>query len=509
MIERSWSILANDCDIIYFTHFDSLKENLGEVGIHSFDAAFPASKIKDIHFRDWVTCWIRYLDFDDEADLQPQVDEKIGAAEKSYHGHDIEASKEMKATSDEMKATSKEIKATSKEIKSNNGTTGVENSQQVSRRRNSSLSSQISRNNSQAFISTNFSALSKHVELSSDLSCKRTSQPSGLKRSMWLHKIYRLYLLTQNVSIIPKLEADETARAYAPTFIAVVGNMKEALQRHQAADFPPLFLIDFKEKFTKIHVEEFMQVFSSEGAKGLSTSFIDIERGLRDKTPKNLHQKPCRLFMNAFLLPLNLLSGPLRSWRGLQQVCALWYFLHVPVRVTFDFYKGEMMGSHYMPLVMDVLADVLVFLNLLLCFSVVYVNFKSRWVDERLLIARHYLSFEFWIDLLSAVPLDWFSFISGAKEQMSSCMRLPKMLYMFAVFRESRTGLITSKHLVSNFGLYANNLMLLHISTCAFFYMGNHEKTSGQWYHSSTWYHGLVCFLRTPLLFRRIRSKWE
>ena len=47
--------------------------------------------------------------------------------------------------------------------------------------------------------------------------------------------------------------------------------------------------------------------------------------------------------------------------------------------------------------------------------------------------SSHYLSTDFWLDLLCVTPFDWFGWISGADYMLTSCSRIPKMLYVSAL----------------------------------------------------------------------------
>jgi hypothetical protein len=67
VIDLSWNIIANGANTIFFTQLESLRDHMGEVGMHFFDTAFPTDSMEEeIDFKVWVRCWIRYLDCDED-----------------------------------------------------------------------------------------------------------------------------------------------------------------------------------------------------------------------------------------------------------------------------------------------------------------------------------------------------------------------------------------------------------------------------------------------------------
>ena len=63
VIMRSWEMVAGDSHTVCFSHLESLREHLGEVGVFFFDTAFPVSNTKaELNFKDFVLCWVRFLD---------------------------------------------------------------------------------------------------------------------------------------------------------------------------------------------------------------------------------------------------------------------------------------------------------------------------------------------------------------------------------------------------------------------------------------------------------------
>jgi hypothetical protein len=100
------------------------------------------------------------------------------------------------------------------------------------------------------------------------------------------------------------------------------------------------------------------------------------------------------------------------------------------------------------------------------------------------------------IDLLTATPFDWFGFLSGASQRLSSCFRLPKMLYYHNSFKISREGLVTFKHVSSSSRMMMIILMILHMLTCVFFLLGNDGPTDiFTWYRhpaDDAEFHGLT-----------------
>ena len=70
-----------------------------------------------------------------------------------------------------------------------------------------------------------------------------------------------------------------------------------------------------------------MEMFSLDGANGVSVSWVDIERGLRERSSRP--PPPDRLFMEGVNSPFNPQSPFIRCWGTGQQVCAVYTFIHV------------------------------------------------------------------------------------------------------------------------------------------------------------------------------------
>ncbi len=397
-------------------HLDSLKEHLGEVGVHFFDEAFNPKRIKEeLDFRDWVMCWLRYLEGDDDSDQKgDQAADDNQPAEQPHSSHGANHEKDRNGHAADGK--------------------------------------------------------------------RKVSQPQDTDGRPWIvHWGVETYQKIRHTPITPLFGDEEILRAYEPSYMTITGDVKEVLQRHQVKDFLSLLLIDFDQNINDLHVSEFMAAFCADGAKGQQLTWIDIERGLRERSNKT--QRADRVFLSGFGSALNPSSLPLRTWFTMQQMSALYYFLHVPVRIAFNPYPN-MTGWQYALLGVDLGVDCLVFLHLLLSFNIGYMNKKSRWVLDRGKIARHYLSSDFWVDLVCATPFDWFGFLSGASQRLSSCFRLPKMLYVYNAFKESRRG-VSGVHIGSMSRLIAYITMLLHVASCILFLLGNDGPTDlYTWYRS-------------------------
>ena len=110
---------------------------------------------------------------------------------------------------------------------------------------------------------------------------------------------------------------------------------------------------------------------------------------------------------------------------------------------------------------------------------------RSRWVTQRTKIARHYLSHDFWLDLISAAPLDWFGWLSGASIEMCSWFRLPKMLYVISVNKDSKMSLLKWNMTYPHFKLALYIFGVLHVTTCFWFLLG--RRGAGGLLGEATW----------------------
>jgi len=299
--------------------------------------------------------------------------------------------------------------------------------------------------------------------------------------STYLEKLKEITVSIFHQSITPWLLNDDLANAYEPTFTAIVGNTMKPMTRAQVPAFLSLLLLDFHSEISNVHVDEFMQTFSPDGRKATSISFPDIERVLYDKNATVLRAD--RLFIGDWRSALNPLSTPVRAWRTLQQFCAVLYFLQIPAWISFQPYSSMTTPSL---LIFDLLLDICVFTNLFVCFNVAYMNKQSRWVTERTKIARHYLSHDFWLDLISAAPLDWFGWLSGASIEMCSWFRLPKMLYVISVNKDSKMSLLKWNMTYPHFKLALYIFGVLHVTSCLWFLLG--RRGAGELLGEATWY---------------------
>ena len=92
------------------------------------------------------------------------------------------------------------------------------------------------------------------------------------------------------------LEDPEIAAAFKSTYIAMTGNIDVPLERSNVDEFLNLLLIDKKRTITELDVLDFMDIFAAEGRKGMSVTWNEIDREL-----KNDRSKPQdRLFVGAF-----------------------------------------------------------------------------------------------------------------------------------------------------------------------------------------------------------------
>ena len=381
------------------------------MGLLFLDTAFNAEKVKEeINFCDWIECWLRYVEGDEDKEERNDFDQdesKHGAAEaqnhpgRSEHGHD------------------------------------------------------------------------GHVKTKQDNTNDENREPNDFLNSIWIvRNVQGAYARLRHVPITPLLDDSQLAQFFEPSFVAITGDLKNALYRNRAKEFLSLLLIDFDKELTNLHVDEFMKRFSQDGPKGNAVLWIDIQRELLERRDKGL--KKTRLFMRGFGSPLNPNSHTIRAWWTLIQVSAVYLFLLVPVRIALNPYP-DMLAWGHVTLSLDLVVDCLTFLNLIITFNTAFENKKSVMVIDRVKIARHYLSTDFLADVIVAVPFDWLGYLSGADQRLSSCFRLPKMLWIAVVFsehrhRERRTGLIHIR--VGFLKDVIVTLMMLHVFGCILFVLG-------------------------------------
>ena len=381
------------------------------MGTHFFDTAFNAEKMKEeIDFCDWIECWLRYVDGDEDKE----------------EGDDFDQDESLRRAADAQNHLDR----------SEHGHNG-------------------------------------HVKATQDNTNDGNHEPNNFLNSiLFVSNVQGAYARLRHVPITPLLDDSQTARFFEPSFVAITGDLKNALPRNRVKEFLALLLIDFDKKLTNLHVDEFMKRFSQDGPKAKAVLWINIQRELHERRDKGLN--PTRLFLKGFGSPLNPNSHTIRVWRTLSQLGAVYLFLLVPVRIAFNPYPDVLAWGHF-TLSLDLAVDCLTFLNLIITFNTAYVNKKSGIVIDRVKIARHYLSTDFLADVIVAAPFDWIGYLSGADQRLSSCFRLPKMLWIWVVFsehrhREHRTGLIHIR--VGILKDVIVTLMMLHVFGCILFLLG-------------------------------------
>jgi hypothetical protein len=297
VIMRSWEIVAGVSHVVCFSHLESLREHLGEVGVFFFDTAFPVSNTKaELNFKDFVLCWVRFLD-------------QGAAAETDTHTPSLDVNMSEHAGP---------------------GQEGI----------------------------------SAHTPL------RAADTRSGAKPSAsMLSKVAEFAMMRRHRTIKFALMNCEL-KTYRTCYETVAGDVKSEMIRSKVLDFLSLLLIDLAYPLTNAHVSEFMEMFSPIGADATSLTLVDIERGVFESLNKG--PNPNRFFVEDFGSPLNPNSFALQLWRSIQQICAIYFVLHVPVRICFDPYQ-IFFAWEQPPLVFDLFIDMLVFGNLLLSFNIAFM----------------------------------------------------------------------------------------------------------------------------------------
>jgi hypothetical protein len=441
VMNDTWNIVSNGTKTIFFSQLQGLKEHLGEVGSFFFESAFPNDKMHEtLDFEDWCTCWLRYVNGDEGEEI-----------------NDIREAERQK-----LENSSRPGSATSVASKMSKMSTASTQSSRRTRKKQH-------RQHTKHIVDTE----QKRADHFDDLSTQS---------NFWIVKLFaNAYHLLYHTPITPLLESPDLADAYAPCYSQIAGDLKAHLDRSRVQDFLKVLLIDFKQKLTPEHVTEFMEFFCTAGGGGATVTWIDIERGLREKSTTNV--RPNSLFMSGTDSVFNPQSPFIRSLYTLNQIVALYHFIHVPVRICFDPYPS-MTAWNFPPIVFDLAADVFVVLSILLNFNTAYLNKKTKIVKERKKIARNYLSSNFPNDALCFLPLDWLSHWSGGSRRLSSCLRLPKMLYIVSASSERNEGFIHWRKFGDLYKTYIMIFVTIHFLACIWYFLGNDDVFQDQF----TWY---------------------
>ena len=175
----------------------------------------------------------------------------------------------------------------------------------------------------------------------------------------------------------------------------VAGDLRKPIPLGDIPEFLETLFPSFPHQFSSYNVLEIMELFGRHGAKSKELYWADVRKGLREHkgTPGN---------GSSFMIrsALNPKSRVVEYWNIAMRALAIYYFISVPIRIAFlpwhSMLNVEALG-------IDLTADALCVINLVVRINTAYINSRAMWVTKRAKIV-HKIHFGFFV---AAFPFDW------------------------------------------------------------------------------------------------------
>jgi len=171
----------------------------------------------------------------------------------------------------------------------------------------------------------------------------------------------------------------------------------------------------------------------------------------------------------------------LKQWKKLILLMVLYNVCEVPFHIAFR-PEDHALGQRYTAL--NMVADSLVFTDIVLNFLTAYKNKKSVLVYDLSKIRRHYLGSSFPVHFMVAFPVDhiiWIVFILAGHNRPNhtiAWMRTPKLLRFWELYESQKSSASDTKADTIEGGVRRLGPMLLlisHLLACIWWYIGAHS----------------------------------
>jgi len=158
----------------------------------------------------------------------------------------------------------------------------------------------------------------------------------------------------------------------------------------------------------------------------------------------------------------------------------------LPVQIAFQ--VGPNYGGY------DILVDVTFILDMILTFFTVVETKNGRYVTNHSELAKRYLKFWFWLDIISIFPFH--ALITGSSAKLTRFLRLPRLIKLVRVLRlrklfsspRFQTMLLAIEYSprihpsVFRVGKVVVFLVVFaHIMACCWFWVGNSQESGNAW----------------------------
>ena len=183
---------------------------------------------------------------------------------------------------------------------------------------------------------------------------------------------------------------------YESAYIAVCGDLKKPMRIKQITCFLESLFPSFPYRFSSYNIAEVLQNFGRDGLKSKILFWSDIRKGLKEHKREQTYFSRL-VFVN---FTLNPEATALKTWQKLQVVIGLYYFLVIPIRISFDLWESML---DIRALCSDLAMDVWTIINFIIHANTAYMGSKATWVIDRSKILRRVNP----CIAIPAIPFDW------------------------------------------------------------------------------------------------------
>ena len=184
---------------------------------------------------------------------------------------------------------------------------------------------------------------------------------------------------------------------YESSFLLVSGDLKKPIPRKNIPVFLENLFPSFPFRISSYNVKEILDVFGRNGSESPHIFWSDFRKIIRDRKNGTAYYQSDAIFIKSALNPESWLMKAFKRFIGL---VALYYFIAVPVRISFDPWHS-MVQIH--ALSTDLVADICTALYLIVLLNTSYTNSRAAIVTDRFKILRR-VNYNY---VIAAIPFDW------------------------------------------------------------------------------------------------------
>ena len=245
-------------------------------------------------------------------------------------------------------------------------------------------------------------------------------------------------------------------------FTKAVGTLAVPLTGLAIKQYLTYLLVEHNYQINVYSCREFCGFFRRKLDSETSIAYRDIVKIVKERNSGVSHHD---LFIGT---ALNQFHWMLRGWLFAMKLVSLYHLIVMPVRIGFrpwsSFYD---MGV----LMTDGLADICIFLHVVVLLNQAYMNSKSQWVTSRFRIFKN----ADWLTILAVVPFDWIVKLSGMSDDSAVWSRITKIFLLFSKIKPMSLVMSSRGNSISD--LLFTLMLITHYAACVFYYLGDMVPT--------------------------------